>query len=85
MSLDPSSLSRAVIAFVAASITVALACNEPKVANRCAGPEPRCMTRVVCAFDRERGCEVCSCEPAFPPTGQPTGVAMPPQAAPTAP
>lgn len=64
----PRVVASAAMKLAVAVVLAALAsCNEPKVANRCAGEvEPHCLTRVVCAPDRERGCEVCTCDSPFP-------------------
>jgi len=44
-------------------------CTKAQTARPCPGaPRPRCVTKVECAYDDERDCEVCRCAP---PTAEP--------------
>lgn len=61
------------IASLSASLFLAIAgCHSAKSAQTCPdGARTRCITAPVCAYDAQRGCEVCRCaDPGYVPPQQ---------------
>jgi hypothetical protein len=53
---------------LAMAMVLAAGCATPRVAGEC--PETagvRCLSKRVCTYDRDRGCERCSCDAPWNP------------------
>jgi hypothetical protein len=54
------------IAIIIFALLLSSACFSPRIAGEC--PEMvnlKCLTRRVCGVNKERGCQVCTCESAL--------------------
>ncbi len=55
-------------------------CKTAKIAGECPETvESRCMTRKVCSWDQQRGCQVCGCEAALNPVWNEPVSSQPPR------